>query len=705
MRYSVLIAKIICIFTISVSAKTILVPVEESTIQKGIDAACDGDTVLVSEGTYAGEGNRDIDFLGKAIVVRSDCGPEKTIIDCEGSHSTNHRGFIFQNGEGYNAVLQGFTIKNGYESGIFLDSMGGGILCYRSSPTIAHCILMNNYACWYGGGISCRIASPLISNCIVVENNAVIGGGVSCSTASPTIRNCTVVDNTASSTGGGIYLSNSYSTITGCIFWMDSPQEMHMSESDVIVTYSDVTEGWTGEGNIDADPLFVDPENRDYRLQQDSPCIDAGDPYSRLDENASLNDMGAYGGMGDLPPMVLGGAVSGIFTREGSPYIISERVVVEKGSSLKIEPGVTILFHNRSSMEIRGRVRAIGTAANPIAWTRFQPWDRCGGIIFKRAAGELHCNTVEYGLVPDGGGICCRASAVHVTECEFRGNETYSGGSGGAIYCCNSVVLIEECDFIENHALSRGGAICCEKTQSRITDCNFTGNYGAMYGGAIASENSSSTTVKNCVVKGNAADFTGGGIYIYACDDTEICNCVISGNYSDYSGGGIGCWTTFSEIKNCILSCNEAATSGGGVYCYHAHPAIMNCTFHDNRAAESGGGIFFWGRDAAAVNSILWDNSPDEIYVLSGDAAISYSDIKGGWQGEGNIDADPLFVTFLVYGFEYLLRPASPCIDTGDPAVEDSLYDHHPRWPDWYPDGARSDMGAYGGPGNIDWVR
>lgn len=57
-----------------------------------------------------------------------------------------------------------------------------------------------------------------------------------------------------------------------------------------------------------------------------------------------------------------------------------------------------------------------------------------------------------------------------------------------------------------------------------------------------------------------------------------------------------------------------------------------------------------------------------------------------------------------MYGFEYLLKPGSPCIDTGDPSIEDALYDRHPRWPDWYPDGARSDMGAYGGPGNRGWL-
>jgi len=102
-------------------------------------------------------------------------------------------------------------------------------------------------------------------------------------------------------------------------------------------------------------------------------------------------------------------------------------------------------------------------------------------------------------------------------------------------------------------------------------------------------------------------------------------------------------------------------------------------------------------------NCILWNNAEDEILSQFGTPELSYSDIEGGWEGEGNIDVDPLFVSRL--GFDFLLHPQSPCIDAGDPAIEDALYDWHPLCPDWYVNGARSDMGAYGGPGNIDWFR
>ena len=75
-------------------ATTIHIPADQPTIQAGIDASVDGDTVLVADGTYTGYGNRNIDFLGKAIVVISENGPESCIIDCE----WGGRGYSFHQG-------------------------------------------------------------------------------------------------------------------------------------------------------------------------------------------------------------------------------------------------------------------------------------------------------------------------------------------------------------------------------------------------------------------------------------------------------------------------------------------------------------------------------------------------------------------------------------------------------------------------------
>ena len=95
------------------SAAIINVPTDQPTIQAGIDAAVNGDTVLVAAGVYTGDGNRDMDFGGKLIVVKSELGSAVTTINCEGTETERHRAFRFGNSEDRSAVVDGFTFTNG----------------------------------------------------------------------------------------------------------------------------------------------------------------------------------------------------------------------------------------------------------------------------------------------------------------------------------------------------------------------------------------------------------------------------------------------------------------------------------------------------------------------------------------------------------------------------------------------------------------
>ena len=223
---SILVGLILFCVNLSFSA-TINVPGDSATIQAGINGAVNGDTVLVADGTYIGDGNRDIDFGGISVVVMSENGPEYTIVDCQDNLVETHRGFHFHSGEDSAAVIDGFTIKNGLAD----FRCGGGILCQNSSPTIKNCYLMDNQSLGAGpipgrgGGMFCDNSSPTLESCVFRNNiagetqGADGGGGICCLNSSPNLKNCTFFDNGIALLGiGSALLSiNSSPMFENCI--------------------------------------------------------------------------------------------------------------------------------------------------------------------------------------------------------------------------------------------------------------------------------------------------------------------------------------------------------------------------------------------------------------------------------------------------------------------------------------------------------
>ncbi|MDP8239948.1 MAG: T9SS type A sorting domain-containing protein [Candidatus Hatepunaea meridiana] len=204
-------------------AEELHVPDDFDTIQEAIDAARNGDAVIVDEGEYV----ENIDFDGKAIsIIGNPDDPASTVID----GNDNGRVVTFAGNEMRNSILTGFTIRYGAAGGhggggiycngtipiienlIVEDNIanrGGGILCWNASPIIRNVIVRGNIAVGHGGGICLSENSNAILTNVQVqgnysENN---GGGIaSYSRGEPAFDNVTITNNTSRAAGGGMYI-------------------------------------------------------------------------------------------------------------------------------------------------------------------------------------------------------------------------------------------------------------------------------------------------------------------------------------------------------------------------------------------------------------------------------------------------------------------------------------------------------------------
>jgi len=308
--------------------------------------------------------------------------------------------------------------------------------------------------------------------------------------------------------------------------------------------------------------------------------------------------------------------------------------------------------------------------------------DNCGGGIYC-ASVDATCviaNCTLHDNVADesGGGMYNSAASPTVTSCTFSGNQTVLSGfnhGGGGMH----------------NGLGSGPA---------ITDCVFSGNYSAADGGGMYNTGGSSPAVFGCAFSGNAAPSgSGGGMYNVADSSPAVTACVFSNNLADSIGGGMCNEEASPTVINGVFSGNAAATgSGGGIgsvaYVGVSLPVITNCTFWDNTALFSGGAVWSSNAGVKVTNGILWGDVPDEVDVVgAGTVTITYSDVEGGYPGEGNIGGgagdDPDFVHAASGDFH--IEDTSPCIDTGTAtgAPADDL-DGIPR-----PQATGIDMGAF----------
>ena len=476
----------------------------KATIQAGIDVSQTADTVILAAGTYSGSRNRDLDFNGKAIILKS-VNPNNssvvssTIINCTGSG----RGFYFHNDEDPNSTIAGLTITNGNAGyADYGEGKGGAIYCEQSSPTITRCNINGNSANGEyensGGGIYCEGGSPVITSCTISNNTAqsdeymandACGGGIYCIGGSPVISDCTIIANSAvgianydgmiisSGLGGGLYFNYSTPIVSGCTIKENSA------------------------------------------IGGDAPS------YSQYDDN------GGPGGDG------LGGGVYW-------------------GSNCTVNLIDCLIQDNETQGGNGGSGKMGETGGNG-----GNGGNACGsGIYIKNDSGGIsksikRCriigNTAQAGNGGDGG----ESMGMYLPS----GDGGDGGNScGGAIACdqVNSNIIIQNC-VISDNVISGGSGGSEGIYNPEYGSPGADGMDGQTNGGGLYILNEALITVKNCTFTNNAANCAngkGGGIYSGGATTlpTEIANCIFKDNskqaiYDDYSS------SMFSDISYCVF--------------------------------------------------------------------------------------------------------------------------------------------------------
>ena len=585
---------VIALFPV-LSATIWQVPEGTPTIQDGINAAADSDTVLVAEGTYY----ENIDFNGKAITVAShflmdgdESHIENTIINGSEWDYPNKSVVYFTSEEDTTSVLCGFTLTEGagtvLYNGDYYYSIAGGINIDSSSPTIINNRIMGNDAL-YGAGIYCNNSNAYLENIMIVNNNGSTlfdcdsgGGGIYLSDSDPIFINVTISDNSITHNGGGIFLLNSNPILI-----------------DVTVS-NNSAEGYGGGIYFSNSYPQFDPENR-CNIYNNSNLSGrgAGTDLYAIDCNTIDVIVDTFTVM--IPTDYFASPVDN-FTfdiQNGIEELIDADLYVSpdgdnSNSGLTPEESLKTIYYAithifADSQDPKTIYLAPGTYGPsyneeqyPLYWSSYVNLEGAG---------------LEYTIL-DADSLSRIFNFFDINNVTVKNLSIINGDPranrsvvpGGGIFCLDSDFTMENLGIINNIS-SYGGGIYCVSSNLTIQNSLISGNYVSnnRRGGGIYSCDNSNLIIQNSIFQNNYAH-GGGGLY---CENTTL-NCqsvTFIGNNAE-SGGGLELDSGVDANLNASFIINNTASgSGGGMLLdSECEVGLQNVTIHSNTAA-SGGGI------------------------------------------------------------------------------------------------------------------
>ncbi len=704
----------------SYAQDTINVPGDYTTIQAGIDAANNGDIVLVAEDTYY----ENINYKGKAITVAS-----HFLIDGDSTHIVNTiidgsqpiypdsaSVVSFISGEDTTSVLCGFSITGGTgTTGQPPAKAGGGIAIYQSGAKICNNIIeynsTNSPTNAFGGGIYVGYNNDIaIIKNNIIRNNSVtgdypLGGGISLHNSGLTyIHSNHIIDNDAigrAASGGGIDLNVSFdeliiennhiegNTTTQTIIWGGGGIDLYSWGAPVTVSNNLIVDntGYNGGGILVVYESYVTTK---------SAALNLGN-ISGIKKESSSNFLQ------HIPVLVNNTIINNSAEVGGGVYCDSNSDIIIDDNTIS---------GNQSNMD-GGGLAVMGSSVSLKDVTIKENAAEVGAGIFSAESDLQMLNVIldnNFSLRV-GGGIQSHFSNLQIDSCTFTNNTAQEDNGGGLSY-------------INDGDPGHAGEIF----EINITNSTFEGNTSNATAGVFINKSTSDLTTINvsidrCEFINNSSD-NNTGLHIRN-SNFQISNSIFKGNTAvQYAAGAEFSRGSIGTVSNCLFASNIASTGGenwnsGGVSVWsEANVDFMNCTFADNSASYGAGLTVGYGGTATTTNCIFWGNSTDQIALATynnegGTITINYCDVQGGensinivdpslstlnW-GDKNIDVDPLFVNPLIS--DYHLQDTSPCIGAAIDTIEINgimcvcpPYDieGNPR-PD--PDSSKPDIGAY----------
>ena len=751
----------------------------KKTVTGALEVATEGDEIWVAKGIYQEHIQNKIEnevavnmalyggFAGgEDQQDQRDWDANVTVLD-----GTNSGTVVTITGSaGPDTHVNGFTITGG--NGIH----GSGIKIVASAPTIANNIIRDNKTDGAGAGISIwgfkttPVTQPIITNNTIVENRSINdegdGAGIAVVSSSPTITHNIIARNEANRSGGGIccwrhslpLIANNFISANSANIWdvglggggifasatdLDGRPIQDAVSAPIIINNVVAANGAYCDGNISVDPMMANCKFKEFHLQPDSPCVDAGlmdaiepgwidmDGQNRvLCDGVDIGADESDGTIWDAVATIIRVSPTGNDAQDGLTWSTAKATVQAAIDTAKPAGGEVWVAEGTYTEHITlpAFVYLYGGFAgnetdrasrNVAADTAILDGDETPTVVNSVNAGYLVSAvdgfTVQNGgtytegigglegVEGRGGGINCRVTSHYITNNIIKLNSlgnpfTAYYGEGGGIACRLSYSVITGNTITENETLAIdgvGGGIYCNRSMPTIEENLITQNH-AKYGSGIYCKASSPQIVRNRV--NNNAMYvlppqyfgsTYGAITCWLCQDFLIAENMIAENTAAV-GAAINTQSYFSgRILNNLIINNisydvSALTGGlgGGIYCEVPEEAVDNFYVVNNTIVGN-----------TATHSLTITLTPtlkNNCVFNDGDNYINLS------AGATDISEDPDFVNRTEGNF--YLQSTSPCIDAGDNNIlnlPDTDFEGDQRIIDGDNDGAATvDMGA-----------